>query len=297
MKRAVGIGIALALSLAPGCYRSHGAAPHDEDAGSPAGPQDAGPMDAGPWDAGHEPDAGDEDAGHDVDAAGDWDAGYEPDAGEGDAGSDAGTDAGVPADAGFDGGTDAGCSPYGEIVFSPHTIDRSELTGAWTYDRPARGLIFHWAAGHHTMSDGSTWHTGGGGRGYSHSQVERVERVGSTLRYFMTPFRIARSDYDAGEHYADHAIESFTEVVLVAEEGSTTATVQGAVQVTSDEPWTPCATPYFHRFHRLSVPVGAIVPFSATLTLVAPATFTETVFEGTFDYRWNAVIDFRAATP
>ena len=296
MTRAVGAGVALAaLALSSGCYLRHGAAPRELDAGSPVGPQDAGPMDAGrdagPADAELEPDGGDSDAGRD---AGPVDAGH-------DAGRDAGPDAQLPPDAGrdggTDGGTDAGCPPDGGLLFSEHTIDRSELSGARTYDATARGLMIYWAAGQHFMSDGSEWATGGGGRVYSYVQLERVERVGTSLRYYFTPLRVSRSDYDGGEHYADHAIESFSEVVLVAEEGSTIATMEGQVQVTRDEPWTGCITGLFYRYHHLSAPVGALVPFRATLTLAAPAAFTETVFDEPFDFRWDVVIDFAEGAP
>lgn len=280
----------MALSLSSGCYRRHGAAPHEEDAGPPIGPPDAGRMDAGldagPWDAGHDPDAGHWDAGHDAGDAG-HDAGDE----------DAGPDAHVGPDAGGDGGTDAGCPPDGGLVISPHTIDRSELGGSQTYSEPARGLLVYWAAGRHTMSDGTSWLTGGGGRGYSYLEVERVERAGTSIRYHMTRFRVSRADYDGGEHYTDHAIESVSDLVLVAEEGSTIATMEGEVQITSDEPWTDCATRLFYRYHPLSAPVGAIVPFAATLTLAAPTSFTETVFESAFDYRWDVVIDFAEGAP
>ena len=289
------LGVAL-VALSSGCYQHHGLEPGE--AGAPMAMDAGRPVDASVprWDAAVR-DAGALDAGLDV---GVFDADVldaalldasRRDGGRSDGGLDAGWDAGPDATVWLDGGA---CDPGadGGFTVSPHTIDRSEVTGSSRYAESV-GLIFAWGSGWHYLSDGTSWRTGAGGHSYGTARLVRVERVGTSLRYHLRPDGrlLERTDYDSGDHSAHYALDAVADLVLVAEEGGTVGVIEGEARIGFDSPANYRDT----RFHPLSAPPCSIVSFVATMHVPSTVRYTETLFEdGPFNYAWSVTIDFTA---
>lgn len=227
---------------------------------------------------------------------------------DGDVG-DARGDAAAPDDVGLDGapldvpadvpGADADAATRRRTdvppPYSPATIDWMDMNSAYErYDR-TRGMQVMGSGRRYRLSDGSEWSSGAGSGSYGTMSLSRVERAGATLRYVMTPmtFLLERTDYNSGDHSAHYRLDAVGEIVIVAIAGTATAQATGRVRLALDAP----ANYRDARFNFTSALVGDTVPFQATYTLRAPAAFTETLFEGPFEFGGTMEVDFTAATP
>lgn len=203
----------------------------------------------------------------------------------------------VPVDSGRP-PIDAGCaSPPDDpgARISPLTIDRVETplsSRAWSYYYPpALGFRLMPSAPHiFHLSDGTT-REGGSGGGPASERVSSVERSGTTIRYRFAPSRLTEIRGFPRDLALDFALDAVGEVVLVAELGGTVGTIEGRGRLVHD-----AADHRDEDFHHASAPPCSIVPFVTTITLESSATFTETLFDGEFEYTIVGSIDFGAAS-
>jgi hypothetical protein len=140
------------------------------------------------------------------------------------------------------------------------------------------------------LNNNSSWQSGAGTASYGLMRFGHIERSGMMLSYVMDPDLrlVERTDYDNGAHSANFELDSIGQLVLVALQGSTTGTLHGQARIVRDEP----ANYNDSRFNLLSAPVGSIVPFTITYTLGAQATFEETLFDSSFEFVGDVVVDF-----
>jgi hypothetical protein len=224
---------------------------------------------AGTTSAGHSGSAGTTSAGH---------------GGRGTAGGDAG------ARSGGTGGDETAGSAGEDPAVSPFTITKIRMeTYYFTSYSAELGLQVMDSGKTYELDNGESWESGAGSANYGRMHFAYLVRDGRSLSYHMMPDArlLERIDYDSGSHSAHFRLDSVDELVLVAEHGGATATLEGRARIALDEP----ANYNDARFNHLNAPVGTIVPFTATYTLMEPATFGPDTFDAPFTYSAAIVVD------
>lgn len=188
------------------------------------------------------------------------------------------------------------------LVTERVTID--QMTFGVTYSEtysPTTGLVVFGPAREYQLSDGTKWPSGAGTyyrprAVFDHSEIDRTNRSRIIIRYYFQPpaegYLYKQTDYNSGDHSSNGSLGAAGPLVLEAVAGATTGTMKGDVEILTNIP----ANYSEPRFNYWSAPVGAIVPFEATFTLLNGASFTETTFDSAFSYSNAGVVDFADPT-
>jgi PQQ-like domain len=179
----------------------------------------------------------------------------------------------------------------GEPLLSPPTIDRMTTAADYGYPEshdPGGALVSLGSAVEYFLSDGSTWQSGAGSYQVYQVSLDHVEVSGDTVRYVLVnpgPM-YQQTDFDSGDHSAQGSLAAQGSLVLEATIGSATAVLHGGARIVSND-----STYYGDRFNFYSAPVGSVVPFEVTYTLVN-TTWAADSFDQTFDYTESGSVDF-----
>lgn len=171
------------------------------------------------------------------------------------------------------------------------TIDSMTTSSPSATYVPAAYLRLIGRADVYSLSDGSSWSSGAGSYLAAQALLERVETVGSTVRYVFEPpadgILYSQTDFDSGDHSAQGTLGVEGPLVLEAEIGTTTAVMRGGARLLANDP-TSYGEP---RFNFYSAIVGSVVPFEVTYQLLT-GTWTETTFDSSFSYSYAGTVDF-----
>jgi hypothetical protein len=146
------------------------------------------------------------------------------------------------------------------------------------------------------LSDGTSWQSGAGSVYISKPTLNHTEISGTNISYFFNaPFNnilYRQTDYDGiGNHSAQGTLAPAGPLVIQATIGSNTGVMIGqALLVSNDTTSEP-------GFNYYSAPVGSIVPFEVTYTLLNGTVFNQSLFNSTFVYRYEGLVDFSHFTP
>ncbi len=196
--------------------------------------------------------------------------------------------------AGGQGGAGSPASASVAAVSPRITIDQMTTRNSYSSYDVVQGLGIIGRADVYTLSDGSTWRSGAGSATLARARFDRVEVLGSLLRYHFDPpadgVLYQQTDYNSGNHSAQGTLGAAGPLVLEATLGSTTATLLGQVEVVAND-----ATWYGEpRFNYYSAPVGSVVPIDITYTLLGGATWSATTFGANFPVSNQGIVDFAA---
>ena len=171
------------------------------------------------------------------------------------------------------------------------TIDRM-TTSSYTYGyTPYREFRLFGSAQTYFLSDGTSWWSGAGSYSSPFAVFTYAETRGDTTLYHFTPepdsLVYAQTDYDSGSQSSQGSLTVYSELVLRAVAGSSTAVMTGHVRI-RDNTMTWYGEPAFNFFSALP---GSVVPFTLTYTnQTGPWTFT--TLDAPFSYSSTGTVDF-----
>ena len=176
-------------------------------------------------------------------------------------------------------------------------IDRIDLSTIFGYANTygsANGLLVIGVPEDYHLDDGTSWESGAGGAGEDFAKKSAVAVSGDDIDFTLDmpvgSLVYLRIDYDSGKNSSNGQLVSSAPLVLHATIGSPVATLSGYAVLTVDQ----YANYSDDRFHFFNAPIGSLVPFDLTYTLVG-GTWTPTTMDGSFDYTMEGTLDFTAA--
>ena len=135
------------------------------------------------------------------------------------------------------------------------------------------------------VSDGTTWNSGAGTFALSSFALDSVRMQGTTIVFEMknlddNDVLIDYTDYDSGDHSSKAEIRTFGPMQIVAEMGTSDATLNGLALIHSN-PLSNYSPP---EYKYLTSPVGSIVPLAVHYRLPGD-TWNSNIFSRTFSYQ------------
>jgi hypothetical protein len=165
-----------------------------------------------------------------------------------------------------------------------------------TYGQYDRGLMILGSADDYLLDDGSSWSSGAGWRPNQYADIANTYVEGSTINYELDmgigDIIFQNTDYNSGNHSAQGVLTTTHELTLSAIFGSTTAKLEGYVEIMSNnETWY--GEP---RFNYYGANVGDLVYFEVEYQLLRGDIWNLNTFNKKFSYNLSGLVDFTKVT-
>jgi hypothetical protein len=145
------------------------------------------------------------------------------------------------------------------------------------------------------VDDGSSWEAGAGSSSNACLDLVDTSAANGVIQYTLSPrfpgtiLQFHNYSFD-GQLLAQGSFSPGGPLVLLANIGSTEATLSGLLQLDNND------DPGFPGFEHFAAPVGALVPFTDTLSLQSGG-WDSTTFDSTFFYSASGQITFVPESP